>query len=93
MTEAEFESRSVEEIQATFRHQHILVTDMRSDALQFDSRGLSTLSTLSTVTDIQGVKFFLLRSNRFFLTEVIRSINQPIFEDRSSPAGYGAKFT
>lgn len=54
MTEAEFESKSVEEIQGIFRQKHILVTDMRSAAFQFDSRGLSSLTRLSTVTHIQG---------------------------------------
>lgn len=57
LTEAEFERKSVEEIQAIFRHKHILVTDMRSEALKFDSRGLSTLTSLSTVTDIHGKVF------------------------------------
>jgi hypothetical protein len=55
VTEAEFESKSVEEIQEIFRRKHILVTDMRSATLKFGPRGLSTLTTLSTVTDIQGV--------------------------------------
>jgi hypothetical protein len=54
MTEAEFESKSVEEIQGIFRQKHILVTDMRSATLQFDARGLSSLTRLSTVTFIQG---------------------------------------
>jgi hypothetical protein len=54
MTEAEFESKSVEEIQAIFQQKHILVTGMHSAPLQFDSRGLSSLTRLSTVTHIQG---------------------------------------
>ena len=54
MTEEEFESKSVEEIQGIFRQKHILVTDMRSAPLQFNSRGSSSLMRLSTITHIQG---------------------------------------
>ena len=54
MTEDEFESKSVEEIQGIFRQKHILVMDMCSAPLQFDSRGLSSLTRLSTITHIQG---------------------------------------
>jgi len=54
MTEAEFETRSVAEIQAIIRKKHILVTNMSSPPLNFDSKGLSTLTRLGTVTHIQG---------------------------------------
>lgn len=54
MTEGEFKSSTIEEIQDIFQHKHILVTGMHSETLQFDSRGLSSLTRLSTVTHIQG---------------------------------------
>lgn len=55
MTESEFEEKSIEEIVEIFRRKHIVVTDMRSAPLKFDTRGLSTLTALSTVIDMQGV--------------------------------------
>jgi hypothetical protein len=54
MTEAEFEEKSVQEVQSIIRSKHILLTDMSTPALAFDARGLASLTTLSTVTDIQG---------------------------------------
>jgi hypothetical protein len=54
MTKVEFERKAVGEIQGIMRRRHILITDMDSPALDFDPRGLSSLTTLSTVTDIQG---------------------------------------
>jgi hypothetical protein len=75
MTEAEFESMTVGEIQGIFRRKHILVTDMHFTPLQFDSRGLSSLTRLSTVTHIQGRVYFLLWFKRYKAS--IRSIHRP----------------
>lgn len=57
MTESEFEEKTVEQIQQIFRQKHIIVTDMRwtPPKLEFDARGLATLTGLTTVADIQGV--------------------------------------
>ena len=55
LTETEFEKKTVEEIQELLRRKHILITDIRRPALDFDSIGLSTLGPLSMVTDIQGM--------------------------------------
>jgi hypothetical protein len=49
MTEAEFESKSVEEIQGIFQQKHILVTNMHSTPLQFNSRGLSSQTNTLTI--------------------------------------------
>jgi hypothetical protein len=54
MTQTMFEEMSVKEIQDIFRKRHILITNIPSAPMQFDSRGLSTLTSLSTVTYIQG---------------------------------------
>lgn len=59
MTEEEFETKTVAEIQDIMREKHIVVTHMRSGQLQFDARGLSTLTGLSTIADIQGTHLFL----------------------------------
>ena len=53
-----FEKMSVKEIQDIFRKRHILVTNIPSAAMEFDSKGLSTLTSLSTVTYMQGVSNF-----------------------------------
>ena len=54
MTQAEFEEKSVQEVQSIMRRKHILITDTSIPALAFDAKGLGSLTTLSTVTDIQG---------------------------------------
>jgi hypothetical protein len=59
MTEAQFEEKTVEEIQGIFRRKHILVTEMRSSPLEFDLDGLWTLASPWSVTDIQGMRAFL----------------------------------
>lgn len=55
LTEAEFKKKSVKEIQTIFRKKHILVTDMTTERLKIDIEGLSSVSALSAVTDIQGM--------------------------------------
>jgi hypothetical protein len=55
MTESAYEKKTVKEIQEIFRHKHIVITEMRTTPLHFDARGLSTLTGLSTIADIQGV--------------------------------------
>jgi hypothetical protein len=55
MTESDFDEKTVEQIQEILLKKHIIVKDMRSTPLQFDARGLKTLTGLSTVTDMQGV--------------------------------------
>jgi hypothetical protein len=55
MSEDEFEEKSVEEIQRIMKEKHILVTDLHSSVLKFDAKGLSSLASLSIVTDIQGM--------------------------------------
>lgn len=72
MTEAEFKERSVEDIQAIYRHKHILVTEMSTSTLKFDGKGLSSLTALSAVTDIQGASSFFLRSNWCFSHDSLR---------------------
>lgn len=54
MTQAEFDKKSVQEVQSIMRFKHILITNMSTPALAFDARGLASLTTLSTITDIQG---------------------------------------
>ena len=54
MTQAEFEEKSVGEVQSIMQRKHVLITDMSFSTLAFDARGLASLTTLSTVTDIQG---------------------------------------
>jgi hypothetical protein len=54
MTEAEFEEKSIPEVQSIMRTKHILLTNTSTPTLAFDARGLASLTTLSTVTDIQG---------------------------------------
>jgi hypothetical protein len=54
MTQVDFEAKSVEDIQKIARRKHILITQMHDPGVQFDAKGLSSLTTLSTVTDIQG---------------------------------------
>jgi hypothetical protein len=74
MAQAEFEEKSVLEVQSIMRTKHILITNMSTPALAFDTRGLASLTTLSTITDIQGYStpfiFFLVT----LLIELIRSI-------------------
>jgi acyl carrier protein len=64
ITEADFKKKTVKEIQTIFRKKHILVTDMTTSTLKFDAKGLSSLTALSAVTDIQGALsfFFVLFS-------------------------------
>ena len=54
MTETEFEGKTVQQIQQIFQTKHIIITEMQSPSLKFDSAGLLTVVNLSRVTDIQG---------------------------------------
>jgi hypothetical protein len=54
MTQAKFEEKSTQEVQSIMRSKHILITNMSTPALAFDARGLASLTTLSTITDVQG---------------------------------------
>jgi hypothetical protein len=67
MTEANFNKLTAKQILHIFREQHIVVTEMSTPALKFDGKGLSTLTSLSAVTDIQGMLFFLLQYAIAFL--------------------------
>jgi hypothetical protein len=58
MTEADFKNKTVKDLQTIFRHQHILVTEIPTSELKFDAKGLSSLTALSAVTDIQGTLSF-----------------------------------
>ena len=58
ITETNFKKMSVEDVQLIFRNNHILVTEMSTSTLKFDAKGLSSLTGLSAVTDIQGMSSF-----------------------------------
>ena len=75
MTQAEFEEKSVQEVQSIIQRKHILITDMSTPPLAFDARGLASLTTLSTVTDIQGSLIPLILLLITLLMEPIRSIH------------------
>jgi len=66
ITEAEFKKTSVEDIQVLLRNKHILVTEVSTSTLKFDAKGLSSLTSLSAVMDIQGMSSFFLRFNGYF---------------------------
>ena len=53
--EADFNQMSTAAILATLATNCIVVTDRNVRPIKFDARGLSTLSTLSTVVPIQGM--------------------------------------
>jgi hypothetical protein len=67
ITEADFNKLSVEDIQDIFRNRHFLVTEMSTPTLKFDGKGLSSLTSLSAITDIQGKSFFFLSYESTFL--------------------------
>ena len=62
MKEADFNRLSTTEVLATLATNCIVVTDRIVQPIQFDAKGLSTLSTLSTVVPIQGM-YTLVPSN------------------------------
>ena len=53
-----FDELSDEQILDTLASHCILVTDRPVHHMKFDAKGLSTLSTLSTVVPIQGIVWF-----------------------------------
>ena len=55
ISESSFNSLSTPEILDILAKKCIVVTDRVGQQLQFDAKGLSTLSTLSTVVSIQGM--------------------------------------
>lgn len=55
ISESSFNSLSTREILDILAKKCIVVTDRAVRPLQFDAKGLSTLSTLSTVVPIQGM--------------------------------------
>jgi hypothetical protein len=75
MTQAEFEEKSVQEVQSIMRRKHILITDMSTPTLEFDARGLASLTTLSTITDIQGSLILFILLLITLLIKLIRSIH------------------
>lgn len=57
ISESSFNSLSTREILDILAKKCVVVTDRAVQQLQFDEKGLSTLSTLSTVVPIQGMAF------------------------------------
>jgi hypothetical protein len=55
INQADFDSLSTKDILATLATNCIVVTDRTIQPIKFDAKGLSTLSTLSTVVPIQGM--------------------------------------
>lgn len=55
VSESSFNSLSTREVLEILAKKCVVVTDSARQQLQFDARGLSTLSTLSTVVPIQGM--------------------------------------
>ena len=71
MTEADFKRASVDDIQVLLRNKLILVTNTpNTAALNFED-GLSALTSLSAVIDIQGESSFFLRYNGYFSHELL----------------------
>lgn len=50
----EMKERSVQECQTTLRHQHLLITKMINEPMDFDEGGLETVKSVDTVIDIYG---------------------------------------
>jgi hypothetical protein len=49
-----FKTMKGKEIQAIFRHRHILVLDVEVDEMAFDIEGLSTLGSMTLSRQMQG---------------------------------------
>jgi hypothetical protein len=49
-----FKTMKGKEIQAIFRHRHILVLDVEVDKMAFDIEGLSTLGSMTLSRQMQG---------------------------------------
>jgi hypothetical protein len=54
LSNADYESKSPQEIQDLLRQKHIIVTGIPSHPMKFDEDGLETLKALDATIDIQG---------------------------------------
>lgn len=55
--ESTIKAQTVDECQSTFSRQHLLITQMVVEPMQFNEAALETIKSIDTVIDIYGQKF------------------------------------